>query len=217
MEHRVAYFPTMLYIFDVDGTLTPQRSSSRHPFERHLLPGVAERCAELRREGHMLALATNQCGARQGREGRLSYGAVHAHLQWVAEQIGAETYRFATKPPRGKPSPAMLEELMDELGFTPAETVFVGDRPSDKGAAEAAGVTFKAATLFFWERSEVMGNYGPVGTDPKGKFDRRCQNCDQKFSTNSPRQKYCSNRCKRSAQNQRYHERRKERDGRYWR
>jgi D-glycero-D-manno-heptose 1,7-bisphosphate phosphatase len=139
----------MLYVFDVDGTLTQNRPSSRHPFERRLLPGVAERCAELRRQGHTLALATNQGGARQGREGRLSYGAVHAHLRWVAAQIEAETYRFATKPPRGKPSPAMLEELMVTLGFEPAETVYVGDRPSDKEAAEAAGVTFREAEAFW--------------------------------------------------------------------
>jgi D-glycero-D-manno-heptose 1,7-bisphosphate phosphatase len=143
-----------VYIFDVDGTLTPNRPSSRHPFERRLLPGVAERCAELRRQGHTLALATNQGGARQGREGRLSYGAVHAYLRWVAAQIGAETYRFATKPPRGKPSPAMLEELMTALGFGPAETVYVGDRPSDKEAAEAAGVTFEWADEFFAREEE---------------------------------------------------------------
>lgn len=61
-----------------------------------------------------------------------------------------------------------------------------------------------------------MSNYGPVGTDPKGKFDRRCQNCGKKFRTNSPRQRYCSNTCKRSAQNRRYHKHRKEREGRYW-
>jgi HAD superfamily hydrolase (TIGR01509 family) len=67
----------------------------------------------------------------------------------VAAQIEAETYRFATKPPRGKPSPAMLEELMVTLGFEPAETVYVGDRPSDKEAAEAAGVTFREAEAFW--------------------------------------------------------------------
>lgn len=144
----------MLYVFDVDGTLTPQRPSSKHPFERSLLPRVAERCAELRREGHTLALATNQGGARRGREGRLSYGAVHAHLRWVAVQIGAVAYRFATKPPRKKPSPAMLNELMGELGFELTETAFIGDALSDRAAAEAAGVAFEWAAPFF-ERKGV--------------------------------------------------------------
>ncbi len=142
----------MLYVFDVDGTLTPQRPSSKHPFEQRLLPGVAERCAELREQGHVIALATNQGGARRGREGRLSYGAVHAHLRWVSEQIGAVAYRFATKPPRKKPSPLMIEELMGELGFELMETAFIGDALSDCAAAEAAGVAFEWAAPFLKEK-----------------------------------------------------------------
>lgn len=139
----------MLVIFDVDGTLTPQRPTSRSPFERTLLPGVAEKYAELRRQGHVLALASNQGGARVGRDGRLTFGAVHAHLRWLCQEIGASTYRFATKPPRGKPSPAMLLELIAELNASLDEACFVGDAASDKSAANAAGIRFILANEFF--------------------------------------------------------------------
>jgi HAD superfamily hydrolase (TIGR01662 family) len=141
-----------MIIFDVDGTLTPQRPTSRSLFERRLLPGVAEKCANLRRRGHILVLASNQGGARRGREGRLTFGAVHAHLRWLCNEIGAGGYRFATRPPRGKPSPAMLLELMAEFGISANETMFVGDSNSDEMAAVAAGVAFVHADEFFGRR-----------------------------------------------------------------
>lgn len=38
---------------------------------------------------------------------------------------------------------------MRELGFSPAQTIFVGDRPEDAEAAKAAGVRFEWADIFF--------------------------------------------------------------------
>ena len=53
-----------------------------------------------------------------------------------------------------KPKPGMLIELMDSLGFTPVDTLYIGDRDSDQQAAEAAGINFIWAKDFFgWESS----------------------------------------------------------------
>ena len=138
-----------LVIFDVDGTLTPFRQGSTGRFEQRLLPNVAEICARLRDQGHILALASNQGGAALAKPGRLTIGAVHAHLRWVAREIGATAYRFAVSSNRKKPSPAMLVELMRELGVTPAQTIFIGDADSDAQAAAAAGCKFIWAKEFF--------------------------------------------------------------------
>jgi len=54
-----------------------------------------------------------------------------------------------------------------------------------------------------------MSNYGPVSTSVDGQFERRCANCGKRFRTDHPHQRYCSNRCKRSAQNRRYYRRRR--------
>ena len=141
--------PEIVVVFDVDGTLTPFRKGSTGPFERRLLPNVAEKCASLRAQGHILALASNQGGARRSKPGRLTIGQVHAHLRWVAREIGAASYRFAISGDRKKPSPRMLVELMRELGADPTSTLFVGDAESDAQAAAAAGVRFAWAREFF--------------------------------------------------------------------
>ena len=133
-----------LVIFDLDGTLTPQRPSSTAAFERRLCDGVRERCQELLAAGHTLAVASNQGGVAKG----LSMAAVEAHLEWVGGELGAAAYRFAWEPERKKPGPAMLLELMDHFGIPPADTWMVGDSPDDELAAAAAGVRFVHVTAF---------------------------------------------------------------------
>jgi D-glycero-D-manno-heptose 1,7-bisphosphate phosphatase len=137
----------MLVIFDLDGTLTPQRPSSTAAFEFKLLPGVREKCARLRAQGHVLAVATNQGGLRKGLDER----EVMQVLEWTRRELGVSAYRYASgrTPGRKKPAPGMLVELMRELGFPPDETTFVGDAESDRLAALAAGVRFAWAKEFF--------------------------------------------------------------------
>ena len=138
-----------LIIFDMDGTLTPDRPSSTAAFERKLLPPVQASLAELKARGIILALATNQGGARRGRAGRLTTGAVLAQLRWLSAELGLEATRYATTPERQKPSPAMLIELMQQVGVTAGETLFVGNSETDRQAALAAGVQFAYAHEFF--------------------------------------------------------------------
>ena len=56
-----------LYLFDADGTLTPLRGSSVAEFSFELLPGVAEKCADLRK-GNYLAIVSNQSEKRPAQE-----------------------------------------------------------------------------------------------------------------------------------------------------
>ncbi len=48
-----------------------------------------------------------------------------------------------------KPAPTMLHSAMTTHGLDPNNTVFVGDAPNDKGAAEAANIPFYWAKDFF--------------------------------------------------------------------
>ena len=138
-----------LVIFDMDGTLTPQRPFSTSPFGRCLLPNVASRLSNLAQRGVFLAVATNQGGAGRQRQGRISVGAVLAHLRWLRRELGLHAVRFATTPVRKKPSPAMLVELMDQFQVLATETVFVGDSETDLAAATAVSIPFIDAEEFF--------------------------------------------------------------------
>ncbi len=151
-----------LVIFDVDGTLSPRRLTSTAAFERTFLPGVVTKLAILKKQGAILALATNQGGAERERPIRLSTGDVLAHLRWLQQRLGIDAIRFATTKRRKKPKPTMLNELMCQFNAAPQETLFVGDEESDRLAARAAGIQFVCAGEFFawrdWSNLEDWTN-----------------------------------------------------------
>lgn len=127
-----------LVIFDLDGTLCPQRPSSTSPFERRLCDGIEARCRELAEAGHRLAIASNQGGIARG----FSVDVVTEHFDWVSGMLGIAAYRFAWEPERKKPGPVMLRELMEHFGVSVDESWMIGDSADDERAAIAAGVRF---------------------------------------------------------------------------
>ena len=141
-----------LVIFDIDGTLTPQRASSTADGEVVPLPGRQEKLAALAAAGVVIAVASNQGGVRPGRPGgRMTWGTVLwrvRQLRRIFPEISAVKFAVVTGP-RKKPEPGMLVELMREFGVTPDETLFVGDAETDRQAAEAVGVRFAWTDDFF--------------------------------------------------------------------
>lgn len=138
-----------LIIFDVDGTLSPQRLSSTERFSRILLPNVKEKLTVLKQQGVALAIATNQGGVNSQGEQRLSIGDVLSYVCWLKHTLKLDAARFACRGQRKKPNPAMLSELMEQFGVAPSETLFVGDSEIDQQAAQAAHVHFIYANVFF--------------------------------------------------------------------
>jgi len=158
----------MLYIFDKDGTLIDSFDDrpANTPAEQIALPGVVAKVAELRSAGHALAIATNQGGVAWG---FISLSTAY-RLAWdAAEKVGGVDavsvcpYDSRAKGPRAraqyakvsqrrKPGPGMITELARRLDYPLADTIFVGDRDSDRAAAEAAGVEFVPAEEFFNEK-----------------------------------------------------------------
>ena len=131
-----------LIIFDADGTLTPFRDGELGPFSFTLLPGVKEKCAELRHFGVTLAIASNQ-GRRRPEED------IRAQMAWTAAQLGTVREMWVTLKAHQKPHPYMLLELIQYYYLDAADVLFVGGQPTDEAAARAAGVDFAWAADFF--------------------------------------------------------------------
>lgn len=155
-----------LYIFDVDKTLVgPIGGFAKTLDDQQPLPGVVEKLAELRRQGHTIAAATQKGGVAWG---IMSIAEADAFtVDAIAKVGGVDAWRtcyndpgavrrypdspLSTDHPWRKPNPGMLISLMNEWSFSPDQTIFVGDMETDKQAAEAAGVTFIwAADFFSW-------------------------------------------------------------------
>lgn len=105
----------------------------RHHFlaadrELTLFPGVPELIAELAARGRMLGVATGK--SRVGLDRALGHTGLQAYFH--STRCADECF--------SKPHPAMLEEIMDELGALPARTLMVGDTTHDLQMARNAGV-----------------------------------------------------------------------------
>ena len=151
----------MLFIFDKDGTICHSASGQKFinsKDDQELIPGVLEKVEVLRKDGHTLAVASNQGGVAWGIMSEVEADLIVAH---AATLIGAEDWRMCPYHPKGskpeyarestcrKPSPGMILELMESLAFLPDQTIFIGDRDEDEGAAQAAGVEFIWEKEFF--------------------------------------------------------------------
>jgi phosphoglycolate phosphatase len=93
-----------------------------------LFPGVSDLLDWLDGAGRLLAVAT----------GKSRFGLTHA-----LARSGLDGRFHATRcadESFSKPHPAMLEELMDELGVAPAQTLMIGDTTHDLQMARNAGV-----------------------------------------------------------------------------
>jgi D-glycero-D-manno-heptose 1,7-bisphosphate phosphatase len=133
------------------------------PYKRVvLLPGRREKLDELRAEGHNVEVITNQGGVAFGHQTEaeinakiykaltlLGWKKPSAYVCMAHEHATVTGYRDGHE--RRKPSPSMLQEAMNEWGYAPYETIFVGDLPTDKQAAKAANVRYIDAEEFFSE------------------------------------------------------------------
>lgn len=109
-----------------------------------LFAGVTETIAALHGDGFLLAVATGK-----GRQG----------LDRVLQHSGLAPYFHSTRCADecfSKPHPAMLNELMEELGVSPAKTLMIGDTSHDLQMALNAGVPSLAAGYGAHPRESLM-------------------------------------------------------------
>lgn len=93
-----------------------------------LFPGARETIVALHEAGHALAVATGK--SRKGLDRVLDSSGLRAYFH--ASRTADETF--------SKPHPAMLQEIMDELGMQPEQVLMIGDTTHDLQMAINAGV-----------------------------------------------------------------------------
>lgn len=120
-----------------------------NPTRSELFAGAEETVRSLNEAGYMLAVATGK-----GRKG----------LDMVLEETGLGQYFLATRcadETFSKPHPQMLEELMDELGAEPAETLMIGDTEYDMQMATNARTHSLAVSYGVHEKARLL-QHGPL-------------------------------------------------------
>ncbi|BDM83225.1 HAD-IIIA family hydrolase [Acaryochloris marina] len=157
-----------LIILDKDGTLTTPKSGKnfvQKPEDQILLPGVLDAVRWHTLQGHMLIIVSNQGGVSAGYKTiaevilemkyclHLLRGIQSAYFCpdfegnqcWHVERQSSsqvEVLRFRGR--MRKPGDGMIQQaLLDHPCVS--EILFIGDRPEDEQAAQAAGVDFQDA------------------------------------------------------------------------
>jgi D,D-heptose 1,7-bisphosphate phosphatase len=148
LRRRAAVF------FDRDGTLNVDAGYTHKPDDLVFLPGAIAAVKRVNDLGHYAFLVTNQSGVARGYFTEDQVAAFNAHLQRKLRAAGAhlDDIRYCPFHPEGtvpryrrvsdwrKPGPGMLRDLMQRWPVEPAESLVVGDQPSDLAAAKAAGL-----------------------------------------------------------------------------
>ena len=162
-------------ILDRDGVVNREVGYLSRAEDVEWVPGIWELCRAARDAGFVLVVVTNQSGIARG---LYSEDDFHALMRWMGEQFAAEDVTMAAyyycphhpehgvgaykrECPDRKPGPGMLLRAARELDLDLAASVMVGDRCSDVGAANAAGV----GRMFFLsgtEAGECGGEYVAV-------------------------------------------------------
>jgi D-glycero-D-manno-heptose 1,7-bisphosphate phosphatase len=137
-------------ILDRDGVLNREAEGAGYilePAQFHWLPGTLDALAMLRRAGIYLTVATNQSGVGRGLMTLAQLEAVHERMRAEATAHGAslDAILFCPHSPDDgcacrKPAPGLIQEALVRSGFSPDESIVVGDDRRDLEAAAGAGV-----------------------------------------------------------------------------
>lgn len=160
---------------DRDGVLIEDCGYPHRAEHLVLIPGAAEAVRRLKALGYLTVIVTNQSGVARGLFTEDQMHDFNALLTARLAQDGGvidavyaapyhadavvERYRHPDHPDR-KPNPGMLLRAIAEHGIDPAQSLMIGDQPTDVEAARRAGVSghlFEGGDLDVFVRELTAG------------------------------------------------------------
>ncbi|PRD69394.1 D-glycero-beta-D-manno-heptose-1,7-bisphosphate 7-phosphatase [Malikia spinosa] len=146
--------PRKAAFLDRDGVINRDRAYVSRWEDFEFVPGAVDAMRRLKKAGYALVVVTNQSGIARGYYSEAQYQALTAAMQQALLDAGAAVDAVYHCPhhPKGKvaelaidcdcrkPAPGMILRAAKELNLSLADSILVGDKPSDIEAARAAGV-----------------------------------------------------------------------------
>jgi D-glycero-D-manno-heptose 1,7-bisphosphate phosphatase len=168
---------TPALFLDRDGVINEEIGYLHKAEDVRWVLGIFELCKLATDLGYKLVVVTNQAGIGRGFYTQADFDALTVWMkaEFAAREVPlAEVYCSPYHPTHGvgeykrehedrKPSPGMLRRAARDHGIDLAQSIMVGDRCSDIGAANAAGL--KQAFLIGGTETEgCEGQYLPVSS-----------------------------------------------------
>ena len=136
---------------DRDGVLNVDHGHVGDVGRFEWMPSAREAVLWLNEHDWLVVVVSNQAGIAKGLYSENDYVALTRHMAAALEEIGARVdgwYHCPHHPDFSgpcdcrKPKPGMILRALQEMSIQREWSFMVGDRVSDRTAAEAAGVTF---------------------------------------------------------------------------
>jgi phosphoglycolate phosphatase len=119
--------------------------TKNHENELVLYDGIKELLESLKDNGHALAVATN--AYRGSTIESLTHLEVYEHFDAIA------CYDDVSE---GKPHPAMLHKILDELEHSTHNSLFIGDGPRDEMASKRAEIDYIMVDWGFTDHTDAV-------------------------------------------------------------
>lgn len=142
-----------LAVFDRDGTINIDTGHLYEPEKLQLIPEVIPLLKRYTDDPtYKVVVATNQAGIAKQLYTVEDMRALHSALDILLDDYGCriDAYYYCPHHPDvtgacecRKPAPGMILDAIDDYDSTPDRVIMYGDKPTDREAAIAAGVTFE--------------------------------------------------------------------------
>ena len=139
-------------LFDRDGTINVDTGHPHKPSDLHLIESTIPLLQDYSsRQGWKVVVVTNQAGIARGLYTADQMRVFHDALDSALARFGVRIDAYYHCPHHPdftgpcacrKPAPGMIEKALFDFEADPSECIMFGDKPSDEGAAQAAGVKF---------------------------------------------------------------------------
>ncbi len=127
--------------------------TKNHASELVLYEGIKELLDTLKGKGHDLAVATN--AYRGSTIESLTHLEVYEHFDAIA---------CYDDVPQGKPHPDMLHKILDELGHSSHNALFIGDGPRDEMASKRAEIDYIMVDWGFTDHTDAVRSVDELHT-----------------------------------------------------
>jgi D-sedoheptulose 7-phosphate isomerase len=160
---------------DRDGVLmdTEVRAGKPHPMpdsaDLHLLPGTGESLAELKRQGFLLLVVTNQPDVARGNRTRAEVEDTHRRLRSAlpVDDVFTCFHDDGDRCDCRKPSPGLVRRAAEAYGIDLKRSYLVGDRWRDVDAGATAGCRTIWIDRGYAERAPAATPDARVGSLPE--------------------------------------------------
>lgn len=152
---------------DRDGILNVERGDYVWTLEDFkIVPGIIAALKELKSQGYLLIVVTNQAGIAKGRYTREDMHQCHEYFQKESGNLIDHFYFAANHPSFSesllrKPDSLMWEKAIAKFNIDPSQSWMVGDKERDLIPAKKLGIkTIRVFIEGFYEKEETMGDFG---------------------------------------------------------